>query len=340
MSSLDQRRPSDGSAGGGGQLLLAASAILMALMGAFFLLPLLFVTPVPLAMLVYRYGYRSGIITAVFTLVLVGSGQQRIFGNLAAAIPDQSWQAVFLVTMTVLVTIGLIGIVIGGAWREGASRWQTLWLSAGATLLPALAVWALFQIVQGVDLFQVVFDSWTHVMRTLVDESVANGLPQETATGLRDMISDSEYAFPLIKPLFPGMLFVTALVGAYVNGGLAAYMLARGDGHPPPFAPFATWRFPWPFAFAFVLGHALMLVARIDGNAAAAIIGQNLLIATGFVFSVQGVAILVYVFQRRGIRTFVQVLVVLALLWWVPAVPTWFGVLDTWFNFRKLPVVK
>lgn len=334
---MDQRRPSDGGTGGAGRLLLAATTVLMTLLGAFFLLPLLFVAPVPLAALVYRYGYRSGIVTAVFTLVLVGSGQQRMFGSVAANVPDVSWQAIFLVAMTVFVTIGLIGIVIGGAWREGASRWQTLWLSTAAALVPALAVWSVVRVVQHVDLVQVVFDSWTNVMRTLVEQSALSGLPPDTTQGLLDMIAESEQAFPFVKPLLPGMLFVVALIGAYVNGGLAAYVLVRSERRPPPFPPFVTWRFPWPFALAFVLGHALLLMARMNESAVVAVIGQNLLTATGFVFAVQGIAIVVLAMQRRRIGVFVRGLVILALLWWVPAVPTWFGVLDTWLNFRKLP---
>lgn len=337
VNSLDQRRPSDGGVGGTGRLLLAALTVLMALTGAFFLLPLLFITPAPLAALVYRYGYRSGIITAVFTLVLVGSGQQRILGAVAATLPEQSWHAVVLVAMTALVTIGLIGIVIGGAWREGVSRWQTLWLSTAASLLPALAVWSVVRFVQDIDLLQVVFDSWSQMMRALVEQSAAGGLPRETADGLLDMLAESEQAFPLVKALLPGMLFNVALVGSYVNSGLAGYVLNRSDRRPPPFAPFVTWRLPWPFAIAFVLGHALLLTARVNGSAVTAIVGQNLLIATGFVFAVQGIAIVVGALQRRRVGAVVRLLAVIVLLWWAPVVPTWMGVLDTWFNFRKLP---
>lgn len=335
MSCLDEGRPSGGGSGAGGRLLLAASAVLLALSGAFFLLPLLLIAPAPLAALVYRHGYRTGIVTSVFTLFIVGIGQQRIFGAATEFIDEPTWQALFVTAMTVLVTIGLIGIVLGGAWREGASRWQAEWLGVAGALMPALTVGLVFWFGQGVDLVQLVLDAWSSIMRGLVEQSAAAGLAADTVDGLLDMIADTERTFPLMKPLLPGMMFVAALVGVHINGALATAVLSRATPHPPRFAPFATWRFPWPFVLAFVLGHALTLAARFNGSAEALVVGQNLLMGSGFVFAVQGVAILIHVFERRRVGTFFRVAVVLALLWWWPAVLTWFGVLDTWFHFRS-----
>lgn len=334
MSCLDERRPSDGGSAASGRLLLAASAVLLALSGAFFLLPLLFIAPAPLAALVYRYGYRTGIITSVFTLVVVGAGQQSVFGAATALIDASSSHALFLLAMTVLVTIGLIGIVIGGAWREGASRWQAVWLGVTGALLPAFAVGLMYWFSQHVDLVQLAFDAWASVMRGLVEQSVAGGLPAETADALLDMVVQSEQTFPLMKPLIPGIMFVTALIAIHTNGAIAAWALSKSTPHPPRFAPFTTWRFPWPFAFAFILGHGLMLAARFNGSLRAAVVGQNLLMIAGFVFAIQGVAILFYVFERRRTGTLLRTVVAFALLWWWPAVLTWIGVLDTWFHFR------
>ena len=141
MSDVGGQRPSEGGRSADGRLMLAATTVLLALAGAFFLVPLLFVAPVPLAALVYRDGYRSGTVTAVLTLVLVGFTQQRMFAEVPAGISTDALQSYSLTTMVALITIGLIGMVIGGAWREGASWRQTFWLAAGVAVMPGVLVW-------------------------------------------------------------------------------------------------------------------------------------------------------------------------------------------------------
>lgn len=335
MNSLHDGRPSGGDSGVSGRLLLAASAVLLSLAGAFLFLPMLYVAPAPLAALVYRHGYRSGIVTAVFIVLVVGAGQQQLFGAATALLDAPSARALFLAAMTVLVTVGLIGIVIGGSWREGAGRWQALWLGTAGGVLPAAGLGLVFWFFRDTDLLQAVFDAWSGLMRAFVEQTAEAGMSPDTVRGLFDMIEQSEASFPLMKPIVPGVAFIAAMVGSWANGTLAAWMLSRSDSKAPPSAPFAMWRFPWPFALAFVLGQGFALAARWQGSAAAAVLADNLLMVSSFVFLLQGVAILLFVFELRRTAVLVRVLVVAALVSLWPAVLTWFGVLDTWFQFRS-----
>lgn len=336
MDSLERQRPSGGGAGGGGLLLLAALTVATALLGAFLLLPLLYVTPVPLAVLVYRHGYRPGILTAAVTLIIIGAGQQRLFGNVALTVGEQSWHILFIGAMTIFVTIGLIGIVIGGAWREGASRWQTLWLSTGAALAPMLLLWFVLKNTQNVDLIQVAFDSWSAVMRMFVDEAVAGGLAGDTAGMLREMISETEEMFPSARAYFPATMFIVGLTGAFVNSGLASFALSRDERRPPALGPFWTWRLPVIFASLFIIGYGLIFLAQF--NAGAQIVGDNLVIATGFVCMVQGVVALVRILRGRNVGIVLQLLLAITLLLWLPVVLTWAGVIDMWLGARQKPM--
>ena len=63
--------------------------MLLALAGAFFMVPLLFLAPVPLAVLVYREGYRPGTVVAVATLVLVAFAQRSMFADVPAVVSDE-----------------------------------------------------------------------------------------------------------------------------------------------------------------------------------------------------------------------------------------------------------
>lgn len=337
MSGLDEQRPSEGGRSADGRLLLAAMTVLLALAGAFFIVPLLFLAPVPLAALVYRDGYRSGTVTAVVTLVLVGFTQRRMFAGMPAGISTEALQSYSLATMIALVTIGLIGLVIGGAWREGASWRQTFWLAVGAAVLPGLLVYTGAMVLYDVDLFVALFDHWMEVVRNVIVEAERSGVGPDTVRALEQAVAETEASFALARPLFPGLIVVSAMMGAFVNTGLAGVVLTRFGDKPPPFPPFVRWRWPWTFAVGFVLGHALLLLAGGDGQSMAAVVGHNLLIVFNMLFAVQGAAVGWALLERGGVGVPLRIVLLVAVYWLLPVVLIWTGVLDTWLNFRRLP---
>lgn len=335
MRFVDEQRPSvDGS--GAGWFVLASTTVLMALAGAFFMLPLLFLAPVPLAALVYRNGYRAGTVTAIVTLFLVALVQQRALSALPTTISDAALQAYSLATMIALVTMGLIGLVIGGAWREGSSWPQAFWLGAGAGVLPLALAWAVALLAYDVDLFTSAFQRWMEVVRGIVADAARNGLTPETAQALEQAVADTEASFAMARPLIPGLIAFAAIAGSFVNTGLAGWMLTR-LGHRVPTPPaFASWRFPWPLAVLFVIAQALLL-GGAERFGAAVVVAQNALMVLNALFALQGAAVGWHWLGARRVATPLKVALLLAVYWWIPFVLVWAGVLDTWLNFRRLP---
>lgn len=337
MSGLDEQRPSEGGRGADGRFMLAAMTVMLAMAGAFFIVPLLFLAPVPLAALVYRHGYRSGTVTAVVTLVLVGFTQRRMFVGMPAGISTEALQSYSLTTMIALVTIGLIGLVIGGAWREGASWRQTFWLTVGAAVFPALLAWTGAMVLYNVDLLTTLFDHWMEVVRSVVVEAERSGVGAETLQALEQAVAETEASFAVARPLFPGFMVVSAIMGAFVNVALAGIVLTRLGEQPPAIPPFVRWRWPWTLALGFILGHGLLLLSGGDGLSTTAVIGHNLLIVFNLLFAVQGAAVGWALLQRGGVGVLLRVIVLVAVYWLLPVVLIWTGVLDSWFNFRRLP---
>ncbi|HEY8418232.1 MAG TPA: DUF2232 domain-containing protein [Limnochordales bacterium] len=334
---MNPERPSHGHGRAAEGALLAATTVLMALTGAFFPLPLWLVTPAPLAALAYRYGYRLSIGAAVLMVVLVGYVEQQVFAGLAHAFPAASLRYSLLGMMVVPVTLGLIGLVIGGAWREGAAAGQTLLLAVLAALLPGVALWLGVRLVQGVDLVTVFVDNWLQLARAMADQAAAGGLPPEAVESLRLMVDDTERGFALMRPFLPGFAVVMACLTASLNLALARVLLVRMGEQPAWLPPFARWRFPWPMALGFIAGHGLLLVGAATGNDGVAIVGDNLRLMFHLLFAVQGLAIGWYWLEVWGLAPLWRVLLLAAVLVWLPAVAAWVGVLDTWFNFRRLP---
>ncbi len=328
-SPQEQGRAADGA-------VLAVIAVLMALTGALFPVPMWLVAPVPLAVLAYRHGYRLSIITAVLAVVLVGYVEQQVFAGLSQVAPAAQLRFSLLGIMVVPVTLGLIGLVIGGAWREGASAGQTFALTVLAALLPGAVFWVGVRLVHGVDLLQVFMDNSLLLAKAVVEQAGETGLGPDAVGEWRAMIQDAERGFPLIRPFLPGSAVVTAGVLAAVNMTLARLLLVRAGERPAWFPPFGAWRFPWPLALGFVAGHGLLLAGAAAGMDGLAIAGENLRVMFHWLFTVQGLAIGWYWLERRLAPAW-RVLILAVLFLWAPALLAWAGVLDTWFNFRRLP---
>lgn len=311
-------------------LVLASLAMMLAMTGALVLTPILFVAPMPLAVLVYRNGYVAGTITAALTLLSVGFFQGWTFTGLTETIdPLQSFH---LVMMIVLVTVGLIGMVIGGAWREGVPQRQTFLLTVVAALLPVTAVWAAARGLFDTDLLTVVFDNWMQLMRIFADEFAMLNADPELAEAVEHLIVDAETVFTEARGLLPGILTVVAMVGAFINAGLARWTLRKFGHEPPWFGPFSRWRLPSWAALGFIGGYALFL---FGGDTVVAVVGENVLLVFQTLFAVQGVAVGWHLLSVRNVPVVLRTLLIAAVLAFAAVAATWIGVLDTWFNFRK-----
>jgi len=332
---VDERRPSIGGAGADGRFVLASATVLMALAGAFFLVPLLVLAAVPLAVLVYRNGYRAGTVTAIVTLVVVALAQQPLLAGLPATISDAALQAYALATMISLVTMGLIGMVIGGAWREGASWTEAFWLGAAAALIPFTLVWAGARLLYDVDLVTAAFQRWAEMVRGLVAEAARLGLTPAEVDMLEEAVAQTEAGFALVRPLVPGFAAVGAIVASFIDTSLAGWMLAR-LGHPvPAMPPFAGWRFPRPLAVVWVAAEAALLL-QSAGRLAGLPAVENALMVLSMLFALQGAAVAWHWLRGRRIAAALKVVLLVAVYWRFPYVLIWTGVLDAFLDFRRL----
>ncbi|MFS8542530.1 MAG: YybS family protein [Limnochordales bacterium] len=335
---MDPERPSHDQGWSADGIVLAMATVLMALTGAFFPLPLWLVVPAPLAALAYRHGYRLSVGTAVLAVILVGYVEQQVFAGLAQALPAESLRFSLLGVLVVPVTLGLIGLVIGGAWREGAGAGQTLALAVLAALLPGAALWTGVRLAHGIDLVAVLVDNWLQLARTMADQAAAGGVAPEAVESLRLMITETERSFAAIRPFLPGFAVAAACGAAALNLALTRVLLVRLGEAPPWFPPFARWRFPWPLALGFIAGHGLLVAGTVADQEGLVVVGENLRIMFHLLFTVQGLAVGWYWLEVRRLAPLWRFLLLALLLLWVPAVVAGAGVLDTWFNFRRLPL--
>lgn len=297
--------------------LLAAIAVLLALAGIY--LPLIgflaaLTWPVPVLLAQLRHGMRlSLLVVAVTGLLLAGT---------VGLIP----------ALGLVFTLGPLGIVLGEAFRRGASPGLTLMAASGAALLSNLLSLAMTFLVMGqnpIHLYRTAFEEGLELSARLyarmgMDVTAIIG-PMREQMGL------------LLGILFPFTLAMAALTLGGLNYGLAALVLRR-LGHPiSAFPPFAAWRLPRQSWLVLPIGIGLGYVdGEQPGLASAA--GSNLLLAGQFAFLVAGLAVIYWWLGRFRLNRLVKVAAV-AYVFAVPPLSVLamlVGLIDTALDWRKL----
>ncbi|NMB25924.1 MAG: YybS family protein [Firmicutes bacterium] len=296
--------------------MLAAITVLLSLLGAYFMPYLFFVTPVPLIILVYRHGMRPGILVAVTSALLAGI--------VISMVP----------TMIFLLILGLVGIAMGGGLREGFPPHRILLIGTATSVIALILMVAVTTLVLDISVLETSF------------EALRQSLEQALRMYERFGVEEHPFLKPnaidefvrLLKLALPAALLTTATMMTFVNYWLARLILNRVGAKLPWIKPFRSWRFPWYLAWGYILGHGLLLASRgmTETNVWFAL-GLNLQILFNYVFLLQGLAILWFFFEKARVPKLVRWIVIVFLF--NPMITTiivWAGVLDTWFNFRKL----
>lgn len=315
-----------------------AMAAAMALSGAFFLPPLLLVVPAPLAALVYRRGYRAGMATGILLALGVFWLQSAAFSGAPGLLPADVLRLFQLAMLAWLLLVGLVGLAIGGSWREGGTGAAVILVGAGAFALPPLLGYAVAAIGWGVDLVDVLFSVWGRIQEEVVRQRELGGFPPQLLDQMLEFVQMAQASAQQLRPLLPGLLVTTAFTGSLASNVLARWMLRRRTPRPEPLPPFQLWRFPWYLAFGFLLGQGAMLLHAFGvAGEPVAWAGHNLHLFFSRVFLVQGLAVLYYYLTRRPMAGPLRIAFLLAAVFWLSPFVTWLGVLDVWFNFRRLP---
>ncbi len=126
------------------------------------------------------------------------------------------------------------------------------------------------------------------------------------------------------------ILYTTMIRGWLHKAGLT-------DREQVPY--FSRWSMPFPFVGVF-MGLAILVLASKGTPGTVAL---NVLLPLGTLYGIQGVAVIVHLFNRWNVSIFIRVLILAFFALQVPLVlmvgMALFGLFDTWFEFRhRFPV--
>ncbi len=271
-------------------------------------------------------GERSGSAGERSTLWPVGAAALLAAGLPAVADPD--------LALGLVARFGPLTAVLGLGLRRGWSLAATVGGAAGATMAVGLAA---LLVLSGLDPIAA-----GKVVTAQVEAAVASALARTAGDAL-----DHRPLAALFVRLLPGLALVGTLAAAWVNLFVLRWRAGRKpdrrraaengeDGHAggrPPLDDWSRWSAPEPLVFVLVLGGAALL----PGVPAATTVGLNLLVVVGFVYFMQGLAIVGFFFRTREIPLALRVAgyTLIGALQLLPVVVASVGLADLWVDFRR-----
>jgi uncharacterized protein YybS (DUF2232 family) len=308
------RRPTRGLTEGA---VLAALTAVAAAAGLVIPFAGILLAPLPVMLLVIRWGLRTATLAAVVAALIL----LQVFGPLVA--------------LSVTVIFAPVGLALGWGVRRGLGAQLTVLVAAAAFLLSTFATLALTIFVLHQDVLGQLIRSQVQAMESAQVWAQRLGTPQAQIDEMRRAAAVMPQ---FLRTTFPVLVALGALVWAYLCYLLARSVLRRVGHDIPPVAPILTWRIPAALASGLLWASGGVSIVSLwaPGLAGA---GLNAVLVNLFVFAFQGVLVATTWMNIRRVPRFAQILagmmaftagllpmLALAIL----------GILDTWYDFRHL----
>jgi len=235
----------------------------------------------------------------------------------------------------IVIKLGLLLVLLGLTCLS--STWALLRglnprgvvLVGSATL--AIFFGALFFMIQtsapagSTPLFQKYFDeAWDHQTQWLKTQ----GVPE-------DRVSQGKVFYQkYIVQSFPAWLAVNCLVVGLLAYYLSSALLSKVTTRVTKAIAFREWLIPESLVFGLILGAILKLGFKEDGFLD--ILGNNLLVFFVGLYGLGGLSIVSFFLNKWRVPAFFRILCYLPLFYLMSEFICTLGVLDVWFDFRKI----
>jgi uncharacterized protein YybS (DUF2232 family) len=273
-------------------------------------------TPLPTLLGIYRFGHPAGYLIP---------GGALIFSVPLLLYLELTPNLAYLLGMLAL------GALLGQALRLQWTLEKTVCFATGVVFLGAVLVfWVANDGLGG---------RFAATLEGELRGSVAATLQYYESIGMtfdkQAMQAGIEKLIPLFVSILPGTALASALMVAWLNLLVARRFCLVRRVPWPPWQFWALWKAPEPLVWGVIAGGSLLLLP----SAAAGTVGLNLLLVLGTVYLFQGLAIVVFYFDRwRLPRLLRAILYALMLLQqFATLLLIFMGLFDVWLNFRRIP---
>lgn len=301
--------------------IMSAVAIVFALISAYVPVIGVFVNliwPVPIILLGIRHGFRWSVMATVVAGAII-------------AILMHPLQAI-----SIVIGFGLIGIVLGHAFRSGFGPFKAILWGAAASLVSKAAVLSLGFAITGINpLGMFESDMMDKVLTQVLETYRGFGVPEATLVQMQDQM---KAMFKLFQLILPGAFVLASVFDTYLNFVVARAVLRKLGHHIPDFPPFKEWTLPQPVLYAFMVAVAMLFFGRSDEAGLLFRAGLNIEFVTRILLVVQGLALFYYLADKYNLSRLIRNIILVLILTngILSQLVVFAGVYDLAVDYRRL----
>jgi len=231
-----------------------------------------------------------------------------------------------------LLLLSAAGVASAGALLGGRRGWTVVLTATGAAFLTAMILLMAGHRWDAAVLWQSVGRTLASACEMKAAQWASAGVPAGRIETLRGMCTQ------YIVLSFPAWILLACLAFGMFTSNLAALLLSRMTRLVTSPAPFRKWLIPEPLIFGFLLA-CLLKLFRPDGmpdSHLQNITANNLLVFFVGLYAIAGLGIASHFFHKWRFPVLVRVLGYVLLLNLAIEVAALFGILDVWFDFRRI----
>jgi uncharacterized protein YybS (DUF2232 family) len=296
--------------------LATALSVIIAIIGLF--VPILslasLVWPVPVIVVVKRYGIKYGVYSTIASGLIVGMVSEPFYAAY------------------VIFAFGALGLAIGYGVHKGYSAGKILTVTAVASLLSKMILVYAITWIMGINPLEIQLEAMKRGLELSLE--FYRDIGMDVADDMGDMLLSS---FELMRVTLPALLILASLLDSYLNYTVARIVLKRLGLHMEALPPFGEWRAPNNLAIGFLVLVGLTLAGGYLGLGRTDIILGNILVLFQMIFLVQGVSVIYYYLTRKGLNKLIKILIIVFVLinQFLSITAVFAGLLDVLFDFRK-----
>ncbi|MDF2634612.1 MAG: Protein of unknown function rane [Pelosinus sp.] len=276
--------------------ILSGIAILFALISAY--LPLIgpFVNlmwPVPIILLGVRHGYKWSIMATVVSGIMIAMLMHPLHA------------------LSVVVGFGLIGIVLGYAFRMNFSANKTMLWGTVASLISKAALLTISAIVLGVNPLSMQSDVMANAVTQAINVYRDFGMGEQE---LAKMAESMQTMIDLMKVILPAGFIMASVLDTWLNFLIAKTVLRKLGHNVPNFPPFKEWSLPYYIVYLFALALVMIYWGNSREISLLTQVGMNLQVITSTLILVQGLALFNYFADKYNLSRLVKGLILFLIL--------------------------
>ncbi len=298
--------------------MLATIIVLLSLLNSIFGL-FGFLIPIPIAFLVYRHNLKVGAIVSLVGAILVALVlMSPLFG------------------LDLIIT-SIVGIALGLGLKENFKFTSLFLVGIGASIIAALLKMSTFSAISGFNIIDTYLEVIEDASRQTISLLESLGTSEQFLAQYAQELSVLPTLFQLLVPL---LLLGLGIFESIVALFLLNIVLGRFNITVPKAPPFIEWKWPWYFVWGFIFSKAIVILLQYYSSDVLRMIALNCDYFFSVAFLIQGMALAWSFLTKAGITKLLKIIFVMFLLisgnFLIYYFLIMFGVLDTWFDFRKL----